>query len=309
MTDKWAGDRTDDDTWDIVTSVGYTALLVAGWRALHAAGDQPLVRDDYARHFIVASGDPFLNNALAAPGATEGAVTFPRLYGVQTRFFDEFFVAAAGQGIRQAVIVAAGLDSRAYRLEWASGTTVFEIDQPRVLEFKTAVMKEHAASPAAERRDVAADLRGDWSIPLRAQGFDPAQPSAWSVEGILPYLTGEAQDTLLRRITELSAPGSRLAIGALGSCLDQERLTALEASYPGLNVSGEVNFSTLTYDDATKTSPAQSLAAQGWAVDPVRTNPELQREYGRAPSRVDMQLDEIMHSQYISATRSAPKGA
>jgi methyltransferase (TIGR00027 family) len=300
---KWGADRSDDDKWDIVTSVGYTALLVAGWRALHATSDHPLVRDDYAKHFIAASADPFLNGALADPGSSEGATSFPRLYGVQTRFFDEFFSAAAERGIRQAVIVAAGLDSRAYRLTWSTGTTVFEIDQPKVLEFKVRVLAEHAATPAADRRDVAADLRDDWSIPLRKAGFDAELPSAWSVEGILPYLTGDAQDTLFSRITELSAPGSRLAIGALGSCLDQDRLAALEDSYPGLNLSGDVNFSTLTYDDATKTKPAQWLADQGWTVDPVRTNPELQRDYGRSPSQVDMDLDEIMHSEYITATR------
>jgi methyltransferase (TIGR00027 family) len=303
MSDRWARDRYDDDSWDIVSSVGYTALLVAGWRALHAADQQPLVRDDYARHFIAASGDPFLNEALAAPGDSEGAMTFPRLYGVQTRFFDEFFTSAAAQGIRQAVIVAAGLDSRAYRLGWADGTTVFEIDQPKVLEFKARVMAEHSARPGADRRAVAADLRTDWSIPLLATGFDADRASAWSVEGILPYLNADAQDTLFARITDLSAPGSRLAIGALGSCLDQDRLAALEARHSGLNLSGDVDFSTLTYNDVTKTSPAQWLTDHGWAVDPVRTNPELQREYGRTPRQVDLELDQIMHSEYISATR------
>jgi methyltransferase (TIGR00027 family) len=303
MSDKWARDRLDDDTWDIVSSVGYTALLVAGWRALHASSEHPLVRDDYAKYFIAASGDPFLNGALADPGTSEGAITFPRLYGVQTRFFDEFFSSAAQRGIRQAVIVAAGLDSRAYRLEWASGTTVFEVDQPKVLEFKARVLEQHAAEAAADRRDVAADLRDDWSIPLRDAGFDTELPTAWSVEGILPYLTRDAQDTLFSRIAELSAPGSRLGIGALGSCLDQDRLAALEDTYPGLNLSGDVDFSTLTYDDATKTKPAQWLADHGWTVDPVRTNPELQREYGRVPPQVDLDLDQIMHSEYITATR------
>ncbi len=150
---------------------------------------------------------------------------------------------------------------------------------------------------------MAADLRDDWSIPLTAAGFDPTLPSAWSVEGILPYLNGDAQDTLFSRITDLSAPGSRLAIGALGSCLNQDRLSALEDRHPGLNLSGDVDFSTLTYDDSTKTKPAQWLADHGWAIDPVRTNPELQREYGRTPAQVDLDLDEIMHSEYVSATR------
>jgi len=301
--DKWGVDRSDDDTWDIVSSVGYTALLVAGWRALHAVSPQPLVRDEYAKYFIAASRDPFLNGALADPGTSEGATTFPRLYGVQTRFFDEFFASASEVGIRQAVIVAAGLDSRAYRLSWADGTTIFEIDQPEVLEFKVRVLAEHAAEPTARRSDVAADLRDDWSIPLRTSGFDITASSAWSVEGILPYLTGDAQDALFARITELSAPGSRLAIGALGSRLDQDRLTALEENHPGLNLSGDVNFSTLTYDDSTKTKPAQWLTQHGWTVESVRTNPELQREYGRTPPQVDVDIDEIMHSEYVTASR------
>lgn len=139
--------RFDDDEWDIVSSVGYTALLVAGWRALHAMSAQPLVRDDYAKDFITASADPYLMSLLADPRTSEGATAFPRLYGVQTRFFDEFFSSAADRGIRQAVIVAAGLDSRAYRLNWPSDTTVFEVDQPKVLEFNRRVLAERAAEP------------------------------------------------------------------------------------------------------------------------------------------------------------------
>ena len=295
--------RSDDDEWDIVSSVGYTALLVAGWRALHAVSAQPLARDEYAKHFITASEDPYLTGLLADPGTSEGSTVFPRLYGVQTRFFDEFFAAAADRGIRQAVIIAAGLDSRPYRLSWPSGTTVFELDQPKVLDFKERVLAEHAAKPAAHRVDVAADLRNDWSIPLRTAGFDPQKPTAWSVEGILPYLTGDAQDILFTRISDLSAPGSRLGIGALGSCLDQHLLAALEETYPGLSLSGDVNFSDLTYDDVEKTKPAEWLAEHGWAVDPVRTNPELQADYGQTPPEVDRQVDQIMRSEYITATR------
>jgi methyltransferase (TIGR00027 family) len=295
--------RSDDDEWDIVSSVGYTALLVAGWRAVHAMGAQPLVRDDYAKHFITASADPYLSGLLADPGSTEGATVFPRLYGVQTRFFDEFFSTAVDGGVRQAVIVAAGLDSRAYRLDWPSGTTVFEVDQPKVLEFKGRVLADLEAKPAARRQEVAADLRDDWSIPLLASGFDPRRPTAWSVEGVLPYLTGDAQDTLFARISELSAPGSRLAIGALGSCLDEDWLAVMEETYPGLNRSGDVKFSALTYDDTQKTDPATWLTDHGWKVEPVRTNPELQAEYGRTPTEIDLQVDQMMRSQYITATR------
>jgi methyltransferase (TIGR00027 family) len=293
--------RSDDDHWDIVSGVGYTALLVAGWRALHAVSPQPLVRDEYAKYFIEASRDPFLSGVLANPGTSADETAFPRLYGVQTRFFDDFFTEAATPGIRQAVIVAAGLDSRAYRLAWADGTTVFEVDLPKVLEFKTRVLNEHGAAPKADRREVAADLRTDWPTPLKAAGFDPQQPSAWSVEGVLPYLTDEAQTALFTRIGELCAPDSRMAIGALGSRLDHDQLAALEADHPGAKMSGDVDFSALTYEP--KTHPAEWLAVHGWAVEPVRNTLDLQAGYGMTPPDVDVKIDGFMHSQYITATR------
>jgi methyltransferase (TIGR00027 family) len=293
--------RSDDDNWDIVSGVGYTALLVAGWRALHAVSEQPLVRDEYARYFIEASHDPFLSGVLANPGSSADETAFPRLYGVQTRFFDDFFSAAGAAGIRQAVIVAAGLDSRAYRLEWPEATTVFEIDLPKVLEFKARVLSDRGATAKARRREVAADLRTDWPTPLKASGFDPKQPSAWSVEGVLPYLTDDAQTELFARIGELCAQGSRIALGALGSRLDREQLAALETDHPGVNMSGDVDFSALTYEP--KTDPAKWLAAHGWAVEPVRNTLDLQAGYGMTPPEVDVKIDSFMRSQYITATR------
>ena len=294
--------RSDDDHWDIVSGVGYTALLVAGWRALHALSAQPLVRDDYATLFIAASQDPYLAGVLANQETSVDATAFPRLYGVQTRFFDDFFTAAGEAGIRQAVIVAAGLDSRAYRLEWPQGTTVFEIDLPKVLEFKARVMHEEGATPRARRAEVAADLRTDWTTPLKTAGFDPQKPSAWSVEGILPYLTDDAQTILFTRIGELCVPGSRVAVGALGTRLDHDKLEALEAEHPGVNMSGNVDFSALTYEP--KSDTAHWLAAHGWAVEPVRTTLELQLGYGMTPPEVDVKIDGFMHSQYITAVRS-----
>jgi methyltransferase (TIGR00027 family) len=300
-TPEFGSLRSDDDHWDIVSSVGYTALLVAGWRALHAVSPHPLVRDEYAKVFIAASQDPYLAGVLANPGTSEDELAFPRLYGVQTRFFDDFFVSAAAAGIRQAVIVAAGLDSRAYRLEWPDGTKVFEVDLPKVLEFKAGVLREQAVAPKAQRIDVAADLRTDWSRPLEAAGFDTESPSAWSVEGLLPYLTDEAQHALFSRISGLSAPGSRIAIGALGSRLDHDQLHALEENHPGVNVSGDVDFSALTYEP--ETDPAEWLAAHGWAVEPVRNTLDLQAGYGMTPPDVDVKIDNFMRSQYITATR------
>jgi methyltransferase (TIGR00027 family) len=130
---------------------------------------------------------------------------------VRTRFYDQFFVDATQSGIRQAVILAAGLDARAYRLPWPAGTVVYEVDMPEVIEFKTSTLRKLGAEPTAERRTVAVDLRDDWPAALRAAGFDPDAASAWSAEGLVVYLPPEAQDALFDNITALSAAGSRLA--------------------------------------------------------------------------------------------------
>src|SRR5882757_4941588 len=130
---------------------------------------------------------------------------------VRTKFYDEFFLDATNAGITQVVILASGLDSRAYRLPWPTGTVVYELDQPRVIEFKTRTLAELGAAPTADRRVAAVDLRDDWPIALRTAGFNPARPTAWSAEGLLGYLPPEAQDRLLDTITELSAPGSQVA--------------------------------------------------------------------------------------------------
>ena len=137
--------------------------------------------------------------------------TMSEQIAVRTRFFDDFFTAAADAGIRQAVILAAGLDTRGYRLPWPTGTVVFEVDQPEVIAFKTTTLDDLGAVPKATRKTVAIDLRDDWPAALREAGFDPAQPTAWIAEGLLPYLPPDAQDRLFDHITALSAPGSRLA--------------------------------------------------------------------------------------------------
>jgi methyltransferase (TIGR00027 family) len=121
------------------------------------------------------------------------------------------------------VILASGLDSRAYRLQWPTGTTVFEIDLPEVIEFKTATLTNLGAAPTAERRAVAADLRQDWPAALRENGFDTDRPTAWIAEGLLHYLAPDAKQRLLDNITALSAKGSKLALDNLPALPPAER--------------------------------------------------------------------------------------
>jgi methyltransferase (TIGR00027 family) len=207
--------RTDDDTWDLASSVGATATMVAAQRVL--SNREGLIDDPFAEPLVRAVGLDFFIRAL--DGEIDMADVDPRFsprrsaegMAVRTRHFDALFTDAAADGVRQAVILAAGLDARAYRLPWPDGTVVFEVDQPDVIEFKSRTLAELRAKPKADRRTVAIDLRDDWPKALLDNGFDPKKPTAWIAEGLLIYLPPEAQDLLFDRINELSAPGSRVA--------------------------------------------------------------------------------------------------
>ena len=220
--------RYDGDTWDLASSVGVTATMVAAARAVASRDDRPLIDDPYAEPLVRAVGVDLLtrlatgevnagdlndvHDGAGASGGSAGAMSrMADNMAVRTKFFDEFFLDATNAGIKQVVVLASGLDSRAYRLPWPAQTVVYEVDQPQVIEFKTRTLAQLDAAPTADRRVVAVDLRDDWPAALRTAGFDPAQPTAWSAEGLLGYLPPDAQDRLLDTITELSAPGSRLA--------------------------------------------------------------------------------------------------
>ena len=208
--------RTENDTWDLASSVGATATMVAAARAMASTADDALIDDPFAEPLVRAVGVDFFTRLVTGELRPEDLDSDSESVGMQrmtdnmavrTKFFDEFFLDAGTAGIRQAVILASGLDSRAYRLAWPAGTTVYEIDQPDVIEFKTRTLAELGAEPTAKRRTVAMDLRYDWPSALIEEGFDPNQPTAWSAEGLLGYLPPDAQDRLLDTITELSATG------------------------------------------------------------------------------------------------------
>ena len=202
------------------------AVMVAAARAAETDRDNPLIRDPYAKVLVAGAGsgvwDFMLNDDFVAkvseadPEVAAIAEHMGSYQAVRTHFFDDFFSAAAAAGIRQIVILASGLDSRAYRLQWPIGTTVYELDQPKVLEYKTATLDQHGAAPAAVRREVPIDLRFDWPKALRDAGFDASVPTAWLAEGLLMYLPADAQDRLFERVTESSAPGSRIAAETVG---------------------------------------------------------------------------------------------
>jgi methyltransferase (TIGR00027 family) len=191
-------------------------LFVAAARALEARKPEPAAVDSYAEVFCRAAGGEWAEllegGAPEHPLKTEFGEHFVNFQGVRTRYFDTYFQAAANAGVRQIVLLAAGLDSRGYRLPWPDGTVVYELDQPRVLEFKRHALAADGGVPTAERREVAVDLRDDWLTALRDNGFDPSEPSAWIAEGLLIYLTADAQHQLFAGIDSLAASGSHLAV-------------------------------------------------------------------------------------------------
>ncbi|MDQ2636098.1 MAG: class I SAM-dependent methyltransferase [Actinomycetota bacterium] len=285
--------RTDNDTWDLATSVGATATLVAAARAIATKADDPLIDDRFAEPLVRAVGVEFLTKwaagELAGTDLDDHDSSWklggmPDAIAVRTRFFDAFFADATEAGIRQAVILASGLDARAYRLAWPAGMTVFEIDQPEVLAFKNATLADLGAEPTADRRAVAVDLRDDWPAALIEAGFDPTRPTAWVAEGLLGYLPPEAQDRLLDNISALSADGSRLATEAIPhiSAADQEQAReAMRSATEKWRAHGfDLEFSELGYE-GDRNDVAGYLDTQGWSST-GRPMSQLLADHGRA---------------------------
>ena len=296
--------RTENDTWDLASSVGATATAVATQRAIASKGPNALLNDPWADPLVRAVGiDTFVkliddefersDEPLMSRQAVKEQIT------VRTRFFDDFFIDATDAGIRQAVILASGLDTRAYRLPWPAGAVVYEIDQPEVIEFKTRTLADLGAEPTARRRTVAIDLRDDWPSALAAAGFDAQQPTAWSAEGLLIYLPPEAQDRLFDDMAELSAPGSRIAT----EHLDLGKIPpdwAQKLTERSRRVGSKINLAELFYTGERNTA-ADYLAAHGWRAD-VLTTEQAYSAHGFAVPQDDLGSFGDA-SGYLTATR------
>ena len=327
--------RTDNDTWDLASSVGATATMVAAARAMASTADDALIDDPFAEPLVRAVGVDFFTRLVTGELRPEDLDSDSESVGMQrmtdnmavrTKFFDEFFLTATGGGnpteatgggnpteateggIRQAVILASGLDSRAYRLAWPAGTTVYEIDQPDVIEFKTRTLAELGAEPTAERRTVAMDLRYNWPSALIEEGFDPNQPTAWSAEGLLGYLPPDAQDRLLDTITELSAPGSRVAVESVPNIDPSDHEKAIErmqaASERWRDHGFDLDFAELVYL-GDRNEAAAYLGDHGWQLSRQSVK-ELFAVNGLPPLDDDEEAGNFGELQYVSGTLSLP---
>lgn len=278
--------RAHDDNWDLASSVGVTATMVAAGRAMATKDPRGLINDPFAEPLVRAVGVDFFTkmmdgeldlDAIENPSPERVQAMIDGM-AVRTRYFDDYFINATGTGVRQVVILASGLDARAYRLPWPAGTVVYEIDQPQVIEFKTTTLAGIGAEPAATRRTIPIDLRQDWPAALQAAGLDTTAPAAWLAEGLLIYLPPEAQDRLFDNITALSVPGSTIATEFVPGIIDfdADRVREMSGSFRDHGV--DIDMASLVYA-GERNHVVDYLRAKGWDADGV-TRTELFKRNG-----------------------------
>lgn len=300
--------RTDDDTWDLASSVGATATMIAAGRAL--ATNNRLIDDPFAEPLVRAVGLEFFIKMIdgdidlseienASPARMQAIIDG---VAVRTKYFDDRLIEAMNAGVRQAVILAAGLDARAYRLAWPADTVVFEVDQPQVVDFKTATLAGLGAKPRAARRTVGIDLRSDWPAALRAAGLDPTVPTAWLAEGLLIYLPPDAQDRLFDNITALSVPASTIATEYVPGIKDFDPDRARELSRPLRDHGVDIDMPSLVYA-GERSHVVDYLDAKGWEMSSLSRTELFERHGFDVPAAEDDDpLGEII---FVSGTLGA----
>ncbi|KAA1245382.1 class I SAM-dependent methyltransferase, partial [Mycobacterium simiae] len=266
-------ERSDDDSWDLASSVGVTATMVAAARAMATKDSRRLISDPFAEPLVRAVGVDFfikmMDGELDFAGipdmSSARAQALVDGMAVRTKYFDDYFSNATTGGVRQAVILASGLDARAYRLPWPAETVVYELDQPEVIEFKTTTLAQLGAEPTASRRAIPIDLRGDWPAALTAAGLDPTAPTAWLAEGLLIYLPPQAQDLLFDNITALSVPGSTVATEFVPGIIDFDADRIRDRAGIFRDHGLDIDMASLVYS-GQRNHVVDYLRAKGWDV-------------------------------------------
>jgi methyltransferase (TIGR00027 family) len=269
----------------IPEGVGWTALLTAYGRAQESREAAKLFDDPLAATFLAAVTDAGVSNGgklpRLGPAVDDGSSAlwnaFRFYFCERTPFYDQHVLRAVEDGCRQVVLVAAGLDSRAFRLGLPKDVTVFELAQAAVLDFKQAVLDQHEVIPTCNRVPVPVDLLNAWPPSLLAAGFDGTRPTIWIAEGLLMYLSSSDAKQLLATITALSVPGSRF-VGEYYS--GPWRESDVETSNEQERAAWDLVRQAFLYGPAA-TGPAAWLAGRGWTPGQVTTITELGRRHGR----------------------------
>ncbi|MFD6277887.1 class I SAM-dependent methyltransferase [Streptomyces sp. NPDC060209] len=285
--------------------VGVTALLVAAARAIETHRHDALAQDVYAEHFVRAApasaGWPVRMRQVPDGDANPLWGRFARYFGLRTRVLDDFLLRSVHTGdARQVVLLGAGLDARAYRLDWPPGCVVYEIDRGGVLEFKHEVLDGLSATPQAARVPVPVDLRADWVEALTGAGFDTSAPSVWLAEGLLFYLPAAAETYLIDMVDRMSPEGSALAYEVkLERDLLEYRDSPLYTS-----TAQQIGIDLLNlFDREPRPDSAGDLESKGWSTA-VHTPFDFTRRHGRGP--LPEQNDALAGNRWVFANKSRP---
>jgi methyltransferase (TIGR00027 family) len=279
--------------WD---AVGTTALAMAGVRAIETNRSAGLITDPFAEGFIAAVRPPIaIPTRPDGTGATPLWASLTAYVAVRSLFFDRYLADATSSGISQVVLIAAGLDARAFRLDWPTGCRVFEIDQPKVLEFKDEVLEERGARAGCDRATVPVDLRDDWPAALRTTGFAPSRPTVWLAEGLLQYLVADAERGLFDRVHDLSAPGSRFAADHVGSG------AVPSPGDPGIEEAQEMGTALSELWHVTGKEPVRRfLTRRGWKVESLPAADALARHRRQVVGEMSR---VTRHTSFVTARR------
>jgi methyltransferase (TIGR00027 family) len=274
--------------------VGWTGVLTAIGRAAESRRPDRLFTDPFAEALadllppgdtepvFLAAVDPVTPEAEASTGMmTVGDIA--RLMPFRTHYLDIKVLEANAAGCGQAVILAAGLDSRAYRLPWAAGTTVFMLDTAEVTAFRGSVAEASGLQPAAKAAEVVADLTGDWPGLLVSAGFDPAIKTVWLAEGILGYLTREQAERLMAEAARLSAPGSWL----LTHYTDAKAMARAEAARESADTAASRVARQRSASAVAATPPGDWLPRNGWDPETTTLSSWARQQGRKAPASLD----------------------
>ncbi|MFD3731271.1 class I SAM-dependent methyltransferase [Streptomyces sp. NPDC058632] len=281
--------------------VGVTALMVAAARAIETHRVDSLAQDVYAEHFVLAAsasaGWPVRMHQVPDGDANPLWGRFARYFGLRTRVLDDFLLRSVQAGARQVVLLGAGLDSRAFRLEWPAGCVIFEIEREGVLAFKHDVLSGLSATPQAARVPIPIDLRADWVGALTDAGFDVTAPAVWLAEGLLFYLPRAAEIHLIDTVDRLSTGGSALAFEVK---IEKDLLEYRDSPlYTATKEQIGIDLLNL-FDGEPRPDSAGDLADKGWSAS-VHTPFEFARRHGRGP--LPEQNDALEGNRWVFANK------